>query len=94
MFNKLAGGWRRLASNLKTALQVADLPTCKMRLSRTSGFECVGDDLKLEGTRSFVEVLNVKDDEVAVFGWVVFPSKDVRDSANERVPKDPRMAEL
>lgn len=59
-----------------------------------SYFEFVGDDLTLEGTRSFTEVVNLKDDEVVVFGWVVFPSKEIRDSANQQVPNDPRMTEL
>lgn len=57
-------------------------------------FEYVGDDLKLEGTRSFAEVVNLKGDEVIIFGWALFPSKEIRDSANKQVPKDPRMAEL
>ena len=39
-------------------------------------FENVGEDLKLEGTRSFIEVVDLKEDEVIVFGWVVFPSKN------------------
>lgn len=57
-------------------------------------FEFVGDDLSLEGTRSFVETVDAKADEEIVFGWVVFPSKEVRDLANKKVPEDPRMAEL
>lgn len=57
-------------------------------------FEYVGEDLKLEGTRSFIEVVELKEDEVIVFGWVVFPSKETRDLANKQVPNDPRMAEL
>jgi len=57
-------------------------------------FEYVGDDLTLEGTRSFIEAVNLKDDEAVVFGWVLFPSRKVRDSANKQVPKDPRIAEL
>lgn len=57
-------------------------------------FEYVGEDLELEGTRSFVEVVNLKEDEVVVFGCVLFPSKETRDAANKHVPKDPRMAEL
>ena len=40
------------------------------------------------------EVVDLKGDEVVVFGWVVFPSKEIRDSANQQVPNDPRMAEL
>ncbi len=57
-------------------------------------YEFVGDDLYLEGTKSFVEAVNAKEDEEIVFGWVVFPSKEVRDSANKKVPMDPRMTEL
>jgi uncharacterized protein YbaA (DUF1428 family) len=36
----------------------------------------------------------MKEDEAVVFGWVVFPSKEVRDRANKQVPEDSRMAEL
>lgn len=56
--------------------------------------EYVGEDLHLEGTRSFLEAAGAAADEAVVFGWVVFPSKEVRDHANEKVPIDPRMAEL
>lgn len=59
-----------------------------------SYFEFVGDDLTLEGTRSFIEVVDLKEDEVVVFGWVVFPSKEIRDTANQQVPNDPRMSKL
>jgi uncharacterized protein YbaA (DUF1428 family) len=57
-------------------------------------FEYVGEDLKLGGTRSFIEVVDLKEDEVVVFGWVLFPSKETRDLANKQVPNDPRMIEL
>jgi uncharacterized protein YbaA (DUF1428 family) len=57
-------------------------------------FEFLGDDLSLEGTRSFIETVDVKEDEEIVFGWVVFPSKEIRDLANKKVPADPRMTEL
>ncbi len=57
-------------------------------------FEYVGEDLKLEGTRSFIELVDLKEDEVIVFGWVVFPSKEIRDRANQEVPTDLRMTDL
>ena len=57
-------------------------------------FEYIGDELTLEGVKSFIETLQTKDDEVVIFGWVVFPSKGVRDLANKNVPEDPRMADL
>ena len=57
-------------------------------------FEFVGEDLKLEGTRSFPELVHAKEDEAIVFGWVVFDSREARDLANERVAADPRMTAL
>jgi len=57
-------------------------------------FEYTGDDMTLEGTVSFIDTVAAKEDEEVVFGWVVFPSKEVRDLANKKVPEDPRMAEL
>lgn len=57
-------------------------------------FEYVGDDLKLEGTRSFSELVNAIEGEVVIFGWVVFPSREIRDRANEQVPTDARMNDL
>lgn len=57
-------------------------------------FEYVGEDLTLEGTRSFIKTVDAKEDEVIIFGWVIFPSKETRYLANKQVPTDPRMAEL
>lgn len=57
-------------------------------------FECIGEDLKLEGTRSFIELVDLKEDEIIVFGWVIFPSKEIRNRANKQVPIDSRMADL
>ena len=57
-------------------------------------FEYVGDDLELEGTRSFQDLVGGNDDDAIIFGWVVFASREKRDLANERVMADPRMMEL
>ena len=59
-----------------------------------SYFEYVCEDLKLEGTRSFAEIVDAKEDEAIVFGWVAFKSKEARDLANEKVPSDQRMIDL
>jgi len=56
--------------------------------------EYVGDDLILEGTRSFTDLVVATEDETIVFGWVVFDSREARDLANEKVAADPRMADL
>src|SRR5690242_496991 len=56
--------------------------------------EYVGDDMKLEGTRSFTDLLPATEAEAIVFGWVAFDSRAARDLANQKVAADPRMAEL
>lgn len=56
--------------------------------------EYVGDDMTLEGTRSFLDIAGAADDEAIVFGWVVFESRAARDLANEKVAADPRMVEI
>lgn len=60
----------------------------------TAYFEFIGDDMTLTGTRSFIDTVVAKEGEEIVFGWVVFPSKEVRDLANQKVPLDPRMTAL
>ena len=57
-------------------------------------FEYIGDVLSLEGTRSFIEAVAVQPDEDIIFGWVAFPSKEVRDLAHIKVTEDQRMADL
>jgi len=57
-------------------------------------WESVGDDMHLEGTRSFTDVVNASENECILFGWVIFTSREARDLANEKVAADPRMAEL
>ena len=56
--------------------------------------EYVGDDTNLEGTRSFTDIANTKEDEAVIFGWVAFESREARDLANKRVAADPRMTDL
>ena len=56
--------------------------------------EYVGDDLVLEGTRSFTDLEAATEVEAIVFGWVEFESRGARDLANEKVAADPRMADL
>ena len=56
--------------------------------------EFEGDDLNREGTRPFPDLLSASEEEVIVFGWVAFDSRESRDLANSKVEADPRMAEL
>ena len=57
-------------------------------------YEYVGEDLQLEGTVAFPGLINAKEDEAILFGWVEFDSRESRDIANERVTADPRMKDL
>jgi len=57
-------------------------------------WECTGDDLNIEGMRSFSELINASDDETVVFAWVVFESREARDAANQKIFSDPRMATM
>lgn len=56
--------------------------------------EYVADDLNREGTRPFTDLVAATTDEVIVFGWVIFDSREARDLANQRVEADPRMVDL
>lgn len=56
--------------------------------------EYSGDDMTLDGTRSFVDLLSAKENETIVFGWVAFETREARDLANEKVAADPRMEKL
>jgi uncharacterized protein YbaA (DUF1428 family) len=57
-------------------------------------WECLGDDLKGEGLRSFSDLVTASEGETVVFAWVVFESREARDAANEKICSDPRMATL
>lgn len=56
--------------------------------------EYVSDDLIHEGTQSFTQAAGATEDEVVIFGWVVFKSREARDLINKKVAVDPRMVDL
>ena len=56
--------------------------------------ECVGDDVKPGKLTSFPQSVNLEDGELVVFSWIVYPSRAIRDEVNDKVMKDPRMAEF
>ena len=55
-----------------------------------SYFECIGDDVKPGKLTSFPQAVQLKEDEVAWFSWIVFASKNDRNRINKLVMSDPR----
>jgi len=53
--------------------------------------ECWGDDVPDGQLTDFRKAVKAQDDEVVVFSWVEYPSKEVRDEANQKIMADPRM---
>jgi uncharacterized protein YbaA (DUF1428 family) len=53
--------------------------------------ECVADDVKPGKLTSFPQAVQLKDDEVVVFAWIVYRSRKQRDAINAKVMADPRL---
>jgi len=56
--------------------------------------ECAGDDLDVKMGVPFPRQLKVKPGETVVFSYIVYKSRSHRDRVNEKVMKDPRIAEM
>jgi len=56
--------------------------------------ECWGDRLPEGKTNSMHTAVLRKADETVVYGWIEWPSKEVRDRAWEAMNKDARMATM
>lgn len=57
-------------------------------------WECVGDDVKPGKVTSFPQSVQLKDDEQVVFSWILYESREHRDSVNAKVMADPRMKNM
>ena len=57
-------------------------------------WECVGDDVKPGKVTSFPQSVQLKDGEVVVFAWILYNSREHRDSVNAKVMEDPRMKDM
>ena len=55
--------------------------------------ECWGDDVPEGQLTSYLQAVKCKDSETVVFSWIVWPSKETRNSGMRKVMDDPRMSE-
>ncbi|MBL0728906.1 DUF1428 domain-containing protein [Piscinibacter sp. HJYY11] len=57
-------------------------------------FEGLADDVQAGRLTSFPQAVQLKDDEVVIFSWIVYNSREQRDEVNAKVMADPRIANL
>jgi prepilin-type processing-associated H-X9-DG protein len=53
--------------------------------------ECVGDDVPYGELTSFPRAVQAKEDEIVVFSWIAYSSREQRDAVNAKVMADPRL---
>ena len=53
--------------------------------------ESIGDDVPYGELTSFPRAVQAKDDEIVVFSWITYESRQQRDAINAKVMADPRM---
>jgi uncharacterized protein YbaA (DUF1428 family) len=56
--------------------------------------ECIADDVKPGQWTSFPQSVKLEENEVVVFSWIEYKSRADRDAINEKVMKDPRLADV
>jgi uncharacterized protein YbaA (DUF1428 family) len=56
--------------------------------------ECIADDVKSGQWTSFPQAVKLEENEVVVFSWIEFNSRAERDAINDKVMKDPRLADM
>ena len=57
-------------------------------------WECTGDDVKPGKVTSFPQSVQLQEGEVVVFSWILYNSREQRDSVNAKVMEDPRMKDM
>lgn len=62
-----------------------------MEFGALSYVEAVGDDVPVGELTSFPRAVQLKDDEVVIFSWITYESREARDIIMKKVMEDPRM---
>jgi uncharacterized protein YbaA (DUF1428 family) len=82
-------------NNLDTYRKIANKCGAIWREHGALGFhECIADDVKPGKLTSFPQSVNLEDDETVIFSWIEYESRTHRDEVNDKVMKDPRMADM
>jgi uncharacterized protein YbaA (DUF1428 family) len=53
--------------------------------------ECIADDVPYGELTSFPRAVQAKEDEIVIFSWITYESREQRDAVNAKVMADPRM---
>jgi uncharacterized protein YbaA (DUF1428 family) len=85
--------WWRCQPPIKEAYQKLAAATAPLfkEFGATRIVECWGNDVPDGKLTDFRGAVKAEADEVVVFSWIEYPSKAVRDEANQKMMTDPRM---
>ena len=62
-----------------------------MEYGALSYVECIADDAPYGELTSFPRAVQANDDEVVIFSWITYESREQRDVINAKVMADPRL---
>jgi len=74
--------------------QAAEMVPLFKQFGATRVVEAWGDDVQDGKVTDFRGAVQAREGETVVFSWIEFPSKEVRDAADQQMRSDPQMQEM